>query len=289
LRREHLTVPAAADSAGMLERAIARGFPRGNHLIITTDAVDRRRSLYKAVGEDGVIIDCSVPRGERKADRDVQDAVLSEHVKTFLDPRRKSMSRSAFQALCEMTGFNLGTFSHNLEMLADYVGGRADITAEDVQAVLTRSKKDPIYEFTNAVTDRDRDQAFFFLKSLLEGGMHALQALSAIVNQVRKLLVAKDFTESPSGAAWHRGCSFAQFQKSVMPAVVQHDRELLALLKRGKRSLAEPPVEVRKEEGESQSGHRPGARQEPGNAFRCISSSKIRRFCAANCCGRSSC
>ncbi len=238
-----LTVPAAADTAGMLERAIAKGFPRGNHLLITTDAVDRRRSLYKAVGEEGMIIDCSVPKGENKADRDVQDAVLSEHVKTFLALRRKTMSRSAVQALCEMTGFNLGTFSHNLEMLADYVGGRADITAEDVQAVLTRSKKDPIYEFTNAVADRDRDRAFFFLRSLLEGGMHALQALAAIVNQVRKLLLAKGFTQSASGAAWHRGCSYPQFQKSVMPAVVQHDRELLALIETWESEFAEPPVE----------------------------------------------
>jgi DNA polymerase-3 subunit delta len=263
-----LTVPAAADAAGMLERAIAKGFPRGNHLLITTDAVDRRRSLYKALGEEGMIIDCSVPKGESKADRDVQDAVLSGHVKTFLASRGKTMSRSAVQALCEMTGFNLGTFSHNLEMLADYVGGRADITAEDVQAVLTRSKKDPIYEFTNAVADRDRDRAFFFLRSLLEGGMHALQALAAIVNQVRKLLLAKGFTQSASGAAWHRGCSYPQFQKSVMPAVVQHDRELLALIETWESELAEAPVEgPKKKKAKAKAVSDLVLAKNPGNAF----------------------
>ncbi|TFG39822.1 MAG: hypothetical protein E4H48_08480 [Syntrophobacterales bacterium] len=264
----NLVVPAAADTAGMLERAIAKGFPRENHLLITTDAVDRRRSLYKALGESGMIIDCSVPSGDRKADRDVQDAVLSEHVKSFLGPRRKSMNAPAFQALCGMTGFNLGTFSHNLEMLADYVGSRADITAEDVQAVLTRSKKDPIYEFTNAVTDRDRDRAFFFLNSLLEGGMHALQVLSAIANQVRKLLVAKGFTESPSGAAWHRGCSYPQFQKSVMSAVVQHDRELLSLLETWESDLAEAPVEgPKKKKAKAKAATDLVLAKNPGNAF----------------------
>ena len=266
--KHNLTVPAAADTAGMLERAIVKGFPRGNHLLITTDAVDRRRSLYKTVDEGGLIIDCTVPKGERKADRDVQDAVLSEHAKTILAPRRKSMNRSAFQALCEMTGFNLGTFSHNLEMLADYVGPRTDITAEDVQAVLTRSKKDPIYEFTNAVTDRDRDRAFFFLKSLLDGGMHALQALSAIANQVRKLLLAKGFTESASGAAWHQGCSFPQFQKSVMSAVVQHDRELLTLLETWESDLAEPPVEgAKKKKAKTKVATDLVLAKNPGNAF----------------------
>jgi DNA polymerase-3 subunit delta len=263
-----LAVPAAADTAGMLERAIAKGFPRGNHLLITTDTVDRRRSLYKRLASDGVIIDCSVPKGERKADRDVQDAVLSAHMKTILTPRRKSMNRSAFQALCEMTGFNLGTFSHSLEMLADYVGSRAAITAEDVQAVLTRSKKDPIYEFTNAVADRDRDRAFFFLRSLLDGGMHALQALSAIVNQVRKLMVAKGFTESAPGAAWRPGCTYPQFQKSVMPAVVEHDRELLALLERWEGALAEPPVEgAKKKKAKAKATTDLVLAKNPGNAF----------------------
>jgi DNA polymerase III subunit delta len=264
----HRAVPAAADTAGMLERAIAKGFPRGNHLLITTDAVDRRRSLYKSLGAEGVIIDCSVPKGERKADRDVQDAVLAEHMQSILAPRGKSMNRPAFQALCEMTGFNLGTFAHNLEILADYVGGRADITAEDVQAALTRSKKDPIYEFTNAVADRDRDRAFFFLRSLLEGGMHPLQALSAIVNQVRKLLVAKGFTQSPSGAVWRRGCSYAQFQKNVMPAVVQHDRELLALLEGWETDLAEPPAEgAKKKKAKANPATDLVLAKNPANAF----------------------
>jgi len=67
------------------------------------------------------------------------------------------------------------------------VGERREITAEDVAAVLTRTKKDPLYELTNAVTDRDWEKSFFFLASLLAGDIHGLQALAAIANQVRKL------------------------------------------------------------------------------------------------------
>ena len=269
-----------------------KAFPGGTTCSSPPTRSTAAAACTRAVGGDGMIIDCSVPKGERKADRDVQDAVLAEHMQTILAPRRKSMNRSAFQALCEMTGFNLGTFSHNLEILADYVGGRADITAEDVQAVLTRSKKDPIYEFTNAVTDRDRDRAFFFLRSLLDGGMHALQALSAIVNQVRKLLVAKGFTESASGAAWHRGCSFPQFQKSVMPAVVQHDRELLALLEDvGKRPWPNRRSRVRKRRRLKPKWPPTwcSPRTRP-TRFRCISSSRNPTVSRGrNCCGRSSC
>jgi DNA polymerase-3 subunit delta len=235
-----LTVPAGADAAGLLEQAVANGFPKGHHLIIATDIADRRRSLYKLIREKGVVVDCSVPTGERKADKEAQEAVLSEHMKAILGPSGKTMSRAAFLALCETTGFEPGTFSNNLRTLVDYAGERREITPEDVGAALTRTKKDPLFEFTNAVTDRDAEKALFFLKALLTGEIHGLQALAAIVNQVRKLIVAKDFTSSPAGKAWNPGCSYPQFQKNVMPAVVRYDRDLLARLEGWDKALADP-------------------------------------------------
>jgi DNA polymerase-3 subunit delta len=241
-----LAVPAGADAAGLLERAVENGFPKGHHLIITTDLVDRRRSLYKLISEKGMVVDCSVPKGDRKADKEAQEAVLSEHMKAVLGPQGKTMSRAVFLALCEMTGFDPGTFSNNLRILIDYAGERREITAEDLEAVLTRTKKDPLYELTNAVTDRQAEKAFFFLGSLLEGEIHGLQALAAIANQVRKLLVAKDFTSGPAGAAWHPACDYPQFQKKVMPAVAQYDRELLARLEGWDRALAEPSADGKK-------------------------------------------
>jgi DNA polymerase-3 subunit delta len=241
-----LAVPAAADAASLLEKAIENGFPKGHHLLITTDIVDRRRSLYKLISATGVVVDCSAPKGERRADRESQEALLTEHAKTLLGPHRKIMNRAAFLALCEMTGFEPGTFSNSLQILIDYAGERREITAEDVGAVLTRTKKDPLYELTNAVTDRDQEKSLFFLASLLEGEIHGLQALAALANQVRKLLVAKDFVESPAGSGWHPSCGYPQFQKMVMPAVVQFDRGLIERLERWESVLGEAPAEGKK-------------------------------------------
>ena len=241
-----LTVPAAADAASLLEKAVENGFPKGHHLLMTTDIVDRRRSLYKLISTKGVVVDCSVPRGDRRADREAQEALLSEHAKTFLGPHRKILNRAAFLALCEMTGFEPGTFSNNLQILIDYTGDRREITVEDVAGVITRTKKDPLYELTNALTDRDPELSLFFLGSLLEAEIHGLQALAAMANQVRKLLVAKDFVESPAGAAWRPDCSYPQFQKMVMPAVVQFDRELMGQLAGWEKVLADASAEGKK-------------------------------------------
>ncbi|MGD8471749.1 MAG: hypothetical protein PVJ82_10185, partial [Desulfobacteraceae bacterium] len=49
-----LGIPEPSDQAGALQKAIEKGFPRNNHLVITTDIVDKRRGLYKAISSAGV-------------------------------------------------------------------------------------------------------------------------------------------------------------------------------------------------------------------------------------------
>jgi DNA polymerase-3 subunit delta len=135
-----------------------------------------------------------------------------------------------------------------------------------VEAALTRTKKDPLYEFTNALTDRNWDQSLFFLDSLLGGEIHALQVLAAIANQVRKLLLAKDFAESTFGAAWYPAGTYPQFQKSGMPAVVQFDRERLARIEGWEGILAETLPEGQKRKKAKVTTDLQLARN-PGNPF----------------------
>ena len=79
-----LFIPSEGDNAALLQTAVEKGFPKGNHLIITTDMVDKRRKLYKAIQKKGVVIDCSVPKGARRADQMAQEAVLAERMETLL-------------------------------------------------------------------------------------------------------------------------------------------------------------------------------------------------------------
>jgi DNA polymerase-3 subunit delta len=262
-----LAVPPAEDGAAILEKAITKGFPHNHHLIITTDWIDRRRNLYKLISEKGVVVDCAVPKGDRRADKEAQEAVLADRMQSVLAAARKTMDREAFLALCEMTGFDLGTFSHNLQILIDYAGQRRELTAEDVAAALTRTKKDPLYELTNAVTDRNWDRALFFLDALLAGEIHGLQALAAITNQIRKLLVAKDFTESTAGAVWHPACTYPQFQKRVMPAVTAFDRELIERIGAWETVLADGTPEGKKKKKPAKAATDLPLARNPGNPF----------------------
>jgi len=226
-RENNLSVPPARDDGLTLQLAVEKGFPANNHLIITTDVVDKRRGLFKALSNLGVVIDCSVPQGDRRADRAAQESVLADRMKAMLTAGNKSMGQSTYLALYEMTGFDLRVFSSNLEKLISYVGDRREITLTDVESVLQRTKKDPIYELTNALADRKPAPALFFLDSLLSSGIHPLQVFTALINQVRKLLLVKDFVESPFGSDWQAACPYDYFQNRVIPAIVEYDRNLL--------------------------------------------------------------
>jgi DNA polymerase-3 subunit delta len=223
-----LMIPPGLDNADILQQAIENGFPGGNHLVITTDMVDKRRTLYKCILKVGTVVNCFVPKGERRADKTAQKEVLNDQLRTFLARVGKTIKKEASGCLVEMTGFDLRTFTSNLEKLVSYVGDRTEINVDDVEKVLERTKKDPLYELTNSVAERDIPRAIFFLDSLLSDNFHPLQMLAAITNQVRKLLIIRDFMKSPHGGSWQGPqTSYQRFRDAVMPDMQAYDRDIL--------------------------------------------------------------
>ena len=229
-RENQLTVPVPRDDAERLTSAMAKGFLPGHRLLITTDVVDRRKTLFKTVAETGLIVDCSVPRGESRADRSAQEAVMQAVVEEMLAQAGKRMAANARRRLSEWTGFDLRTLAANLEKLISFTGERRTIGDADVAAVLQRTRKDPIFEFTNAMADRDLAAALFFMQSLLDDGMHPLQLLAAAANQVRRLLLAKDFIVRDRGRSWTPGMNFARFKAACFQTVRDDDAGLHALV-----------------------------------------------------------
>ena len=102
------------------------------------------------------------------------------------------------------------------------------------------TRTDPIYTLTNAVFDKDRARALYYLESLLSGSeaIHPLQVLAALINQVRKLLIIRDFMDSRAGRNWQAEMRFDAFKRQVLPAVEQHDAAAADELLRRDRHLA---------------------------------------------------
>ena len=248
---KRVAIPDVEDNDKVLQKAVEKGFPKGNHLIITADMVDKRRGLYKAINKNGIIIDCSVPRGQTRSDKIAQEAFIKEMMRNILAKAGKAVDNNAYSAMYEMTGFDLRTFVNNLEKLINFVGDRKNITIEDVRNVLKRTKSDPIYELTTAISGRDTQDALFFLNSLLSSEFHYLQIFTAITNQIRKLLIVKEFVESPYGREWHAGIQYNKFRSSIMPAIQEHDSALLKQLEDWENIISKDDASNKKKKGKS--------------------------------------
>ena len=244
-RENGLRIPEKHDDADMLKTAMEKGFPDGHRLVVTTDFVDRRKALFKVIDETGLVVDCTVPKGETRADRLAQDAVMQAAMDDALAQASKRMAVDARKRLMQWTGFDLRILSGNLEKLISFVGDRKTISDADVTSVLRRTRKDPIFEFTNAVADRDLSAILFFMKSLLDDGMHPLQLLAAVANQIRRLLLAKDFIVRDGGRSWSARMTFPQFKSGPFKAV-QADDAASASLTQAWDALLNPSAEGKK-------------------------------------------
>ncbi|MEA2059978.1 MAG: DNA polymerase III subunit delta [Thermodesulfobacteriota bacterium] len=212
-----------------LENFIERGFPENHVLIFTASSADKRRSLFKCIKKNGLAVDCSVPAGSRMADKKEQNDILRVIMEDILVKHKKKIDKDGAHLLVTRTGFNPSVLADNLEKLISYTGEKNIITSEDVSLLVKRSKLDAVFELTNAFADRNCPGALFYLKSLSGAGMHPLQMLTALSNQVRKLLVVKDFIEKKRRAncpCWVTGLDFNRFKQQVMPEIIKADQIL---------------------------------------------------------------
>lgn len=212
--------------AELVKAAVEKGFPGRNRLIMTAEQADKRRVLFKTVKKTGMVIDCSIPRGNRAADKKMQEAVLYESMSMTVTNNGKTMDRAAFNTLLETTGFDLSIFTNNLEKLISYVGDRERITREDVESLVTRTRKDPIFELTGAISDKQTERAIYLVGSLLRDGLYPLQILAGMINHIRKLLLVKDFTETAYGQTEPAAVSYDFFKANLLPAMIASDESL---------------------------------------------------------------
>jgi len=229
-RLNGMKVPVVRDEGTAFLRALEKGFPQGHYLLVTTDVMDRRKKIYKELKKVAVLVNCTVPKGDRQADRVEQQKVLADSIRRNLAEAGKTLDGDAFRQMIDLIGFDLRTFVNSVDKLIAFVGERGRITSADVHALLRRTKKDPIYEISNAVADRRTGRVLNLVDDLLEEkNSHPLMVLAMLVNQIRRLLLVKGFLQE-TGGGWRNGMSFNQFKTEVFPVVRSRDEELLALL-----------------------------------------------------------
>jgi DNA polymerase-3 subunit delta len=231
-RRKGLDPIPYEDNSEKLLKALGRdgkGIPEKNTLILVTDHVDRRKSLYKVINEIGAVIDFSVSRTKRDAAEVESDEkrILFEQAEGLLKSARKTISKEAFELLVNKTGFHVGVFRSELEKIVVFLKDNPRIEPADVDAMVGRTKEDSIFDLQRAVGRRDLKKALFYLRELLAQKEIPLVLLQGVATEIRYLAVAKEYLAAELKTKWNPRMSAEAFKKTVyFPIILKKKKEM---------------------------------------------------------------
>ncbi|HET6428775.1 MAG TPA: DNA polymerase III subunit delta [Phycisphaerae bacterium] len=159
---------------------------RNGSLILIVATWDARAHLTKRVAEIGETFDCSSPPASR----------LPGWIAKASKERGKPITPDAAKALAAWVGADLAALDSEIEKLCLYAADRAEVTAEDVAAVVVASAGPEPFALTNAIEAGDRRGALEALGAMMTVRGEEFRALGMIGWMLRSAL---------SGQSGYRG------------------------------------------------------------------------------------
>lgn len=204
-----------------LEDLLSSGLPSGHVLVVSADAVDRRKKLFKVMADRGGVLAFLRTRSEAK-----QRSLMMENLREKLARRGKTLSSEAWVVLGRKTGFRLRDSAEALDQLITYTGDRARIEPADVETVIGRTRDDTVFDLTEALVGSDLRKALASLGDLLYQGVHHLVILAMITREIRFLFHGKVLLGTGRLEGFRADMDFGRFQRAVFPAVKAFQAEL---------------------------------------------------------------
>ena len=194
---EDRTASSAAVTAAMASLADTLKTFRwdGIRLLISGGKPDKRRSFFKTIEKAGSVEMFAALSAD---DRDWSARAEGEALRLVREGG-KSIGPEAIAELVTRVGPNLRALASEIEKLVLYVGGRAEITLDDVQVLTTRQKLAQAFALGEALGERNLgklmrvlDQELWEIRAGIDRKKSEIGLLYGLLSKVRALLMLKD-------------------------------------------------------------------------------------------------
>ena len=203
------------DDLELLVRALARGLPPKTHLILVAESLPPRHALVRLAEEKGA---CVRRRAERRG-RTIDTLDISPLVADELGPLKKKLARDAELELKNRLGDDLRLIASELRKLALHAGDRAQITREDVEALVAPVREEEFFALAEAVGEGDTAKALQLfgdeLRRKANASAVALPFLGGVASAVRKALA----DSARYAGAGPRELGYNEYQAKLFPAL----------------------------------------------------------------------
>lgn len=160
-------------------------------LALSAAKLAKNTRLYKAVDKLGGVVERKQPKG----------AQFLRGVVSLAEDRGKRLSAEGAEAFVAATGEDLQRVSAELDKLVAYIGDRPEITREDIESVVAGTAKTKVWEFAEAIADRDCRRSLLLASTLLDDGESVFGLHAMAVRTVRDLIAARSMLDRGQGSA----------------------------------------------------------------------------------------
>jgi DNA polymerase-3 subunit delta len=149
--------------------------------VMTAIKIDKRKKYFRYLNDAGTCVEF----------KKLYDNQIPSWIQYIANLEGVQISESANHLMHRLVGSHLLEIESEILKLKDFISPRTRIEVEDVQQVVSKSREESVFQWTEAVASKDRIKAFELLAGLLDQGQSEVGIVVLMARHVRLLLKIK--------------------------------------------------------------------------------------------------
>jgi DNA polymerase III subunit delta len=189
VRNMHDAIPKDQDAQTLVDYANSP-IPEAC-VVITSDKVDRKRKLFKALTGLKTAIACEAPK----------ENMLATWLQKRAEEAGYSLSPGAARVLVNRVGARPGVLAKELEKTLMYAGNNKSVSERDIAEVVGESKLENVFALTDALKAKNPEKALHLLNNQMDHGEEPIKILGTLSWQLRMIWEVKHYQQKnlPAG------------------------------------------------------------------------------------------
>lgn len=213
------------------------------YLIFIVEKSDARKKIVKLINEKGISIDSD----------NVDKSYNKNYVVSYLKDNGYKMNSNVIECFLSRVSDNINDIRNELDKLFIYKLDDKNISLDDVKLITYDNTDNIIYEFTNALLEKDENKAISMYHSFIDSNMAIDYILASIYNSYRTLYQIKELNKNNSIRDISKTIGKKEYyvEKMLYSSMNYNDSELLDIIhtlamidKNYKSGLCNPVMEV---------------------------------------------